>query len=75
MSLIEIEMERFFVRNDIPSKVIFIERLPTNIFLIELNLRKKKWLINRSYNPNNGNNESHLDLFSMGLRIHFVKRF
>ena len=42
-----------FVRNDIPSKMISIEKLPTESFLIELNLRKKRWLINCSYNPNN----------------------
>ena len=29
-----------FVRNGIPSKMIFIEKLPTERFLIELNLRK-----------------------------------
>ena len=40
-----------FVRNDIPSKMISIEKLPTESFLIELNLRKKRWLINCSYNP------------------------
>ena len=61
------------MRNDIPSKMISIEKLPTDIFLIELNLRKKKWLINCSYNPNNGNNESHLDSFSSGLSIHLNK--
>ena len=59
-----------FVRNDIPSKMICIEKLPTESFLIELNLRKKKWLINCSYNPNNGNIESHLDSVSQSLDIH-----
>ena len=45
-----------FVRNDIPSKIISIEKLPIESFLIELHLRKKKWLtINCSYNRNNGN--------------------
>ena len=34
-----------FVRNDIPSKMISIENLPTEGFLIKLNLRKKRWLI------------------------------
>ena len=43
-----------FVRNDISSKMISIEKLPTENFLIELNLRKTRWLINYSYNRNNG---------------------
>ena len=48
-----------FVCNDILSKKISIEKLPTESFLIELYLRKKRWLINFSYNPNNGNIEFH----------------
>ena len=39
---------KLFVRNDNPSKMISIEKLPIESFLIELNLRKKKWLINCS---------------------------
>ena len=31
-----------FMRNDTPSKIIFYKKLPTEIFLKELNLRKKK---------------------------------
>ena len=34
-----------FVRNDIPSKMISIEKLPTESFLIELSLKKKRWLL------------------------------
>ena len=59
-----------FVRNDIPSKMISIENLPTEGFLIKLNLRKKRWLINCSYNPTNGNIESHLESVSRSLDIH-----
>ena len=61
-----------FVRNDILPKMISIEKLPTESFLIELNLRKKRWLINCSYNTNNGNIESRLDSVSKSLDIHFV---
>ena len=32
----------FFVRNSIPLKMISIEKLPIETFLIELNLRKKR---------------------------------
>ena len=44
-----------FVRNDTPSKMISIEHLLTKSLLRKKNLRKKRWLINCSYNPNNGN--------------------
>ena len=58
-----------FVRNGIPSKTIPIEKLPTESFLTELNLTKKKWLINYSYSFNNGNTESHLDAISKSFDI------
>ena len=53
-----------FVRNHIPSKMISIEKLPIESFSIKSNLRKRRWLINCYYNPNNGNIESHLDSVS-----------
>ena len=63
-----------FVRNDIPLKIISIEKLPTESFLVELNLRKKKWLINYFYNPNNGNIQSHLNSVSKSLDIHLKNK-
>ena len=63
-----------FVHNDILSKKVSIEKLPTESFLIELYLRKKRWLINYYYNPNNGNIESHLDSVSKSLDMH-LKRY
>ena len=62
-----------FVRNDIPSKMISIDKLPTESFLVGLNLRKKKWLINCPHNPNNENIESHLGSDSKRLDIHVKK--
>ena len=57
------------VRNDTPSKTISIEKLPTKSFLIELNLRKKRWLITILIMC--GNIDSHLLIFvSKGLDIH-----
>ena len=32
----------FYVREDIPAKLLSVETLPTNIFFVEINLRKKK---------------------------------
>ena len=41
-----------FVREDILSKVISKETLSIEGMFIELNFRKKKWLLSYSYNPN-----------------------
>ena len=48
-----------FIRSDIPVKVISTDKSPFESFYVELNFRKKKWLLNCSYNPNN-NNENHI---------------
>ena len=47
------------IRSDIPVKVISTDKSPFESFYVELNFRKKKWLLNCSYNPNN-NNENHI---------------
>ena len=65
-----------FVRNDIPSKMISIEKLLTESFLFELNLRKKKWVFNCSYYPNNGNIElRYLNALFVTIFQHFLKTF
>ena len=40
-----------FVREDIPSKLISKETLDIEGIFIEINFRKKKWLLSCSYNP------------------------
>ena len=40
-----------YVREDISSKLIPMQRSPIECFFIELNLRCKKWLLSCSYNP------------------------
>ena len=40
-----------YIREDIPSKLIEMNTSVESIF-IELNLKKKKWLVNCSYNAN-----------------------
>ena len=40
-----------FIRNDIPAKVVSTDDRPTERFYVELIFRKKKWLLNCSYNP------------------------
>ena len=55
------------IRSDIPAKVISTDKNPFESFYVELNFRKKKWLLNCSYNPNNNNIESHLNCLSRGI--------
>ena len=57
-----------FVREDIPSKEITFDS-DTNMehMFIEINLRKKKWLISCSYNPHTELIEQHLNHIGKGL--------
>ena len=70
-----------FVRNDIPSKRLSVKKLPTESFLVELNLRKKKCFLSCFCNPNNGIIESHLDIIfkssdiHSNIQTHFVRGF
>ena len=41
-----------FVREDIPVKLIASETPPVEGLYLEVKLRKQKWLISCSYNPN-----------------------
>ena len=34
----------FYVREDIPVKLLSVEPLPTEFFVVKINLRKRKWL-------------------------------
>ena len=49
-----------FVRVDIPARLISIEKAPIKSFFMELNLRKKKWIVNCSYNCNGTRTHNHL---------------
>ena len=55
------------IRSDIPAKVIFDDKNPFESFFVELNFRKKKSLLNCSYNPNDDNIESHLNCLSRSI--------
>ena len=49
------------IREDIPSKLLSIERDLTEAFFVEINLHnKKKWLISCSYNPKRASIANHL---------------
>ena len=56
-----------FIRSDIPAKVISTDKNPFESFYVELNFRKKKSLLNFSYNPNNNNIELHLNCLSRSI--------
>ena len=58
---------KLFIRSDIPTKVISTDKNPFEIFYVELNFRKKKWLLSCSYSPNNNNIESHLNCLSRSI--------
>ena len=50
-----------YIREDIPSKLLSIERDLTEAFFVEINLRsKKKWLISCSCNPKRASIANHL---------------
>ena len=44
-----------FVRKDILAKLIFIIVSPIEVSYVKINLRKQKWLVCCSYNPNKDN--------------------
>ena len=54
----------FYVREDIPTKLLSVESLPTECFFVEINLRKRKWLVCCSYNPHKDNINHHLQTIS-----------
>ena len=58
-----------YIRCDIPSKEILNSRLPSPSegFSVEINLRKKKWLISCSYIPNKTLIQNHLSEISKVL--------
>ena len=59
-----------YVREDIPSKLLSIENQPIESFYIEINLRKKKWLLCGTYNPHRNNIGNHLDSLSKILALY-----
>ena len=53
-----------FILSDVIAKAISTDKNPFESFYVELNFRKKQWLLNCSYNPNNNNIESHRNCLS-----------
>ena len=62
-----------FVREHIPSKIISKEILSIEGMFIELNFRKKKWLLSCSYNPNFNTITDHLEILRRNLYLYSVQ--
>ena len=64
----------FYIREDIPSKIItYSSKSDTETILVEINLRKKKWLLNGSCNPNQSQISQYLECFNSLLDEHSKK--
>ena len=59
-----------FVREDISSKLISDETLCIEEMFIELNFRKKKWLLCCSYNPNKNTISDNLEILRRNLDLY-----
>ena len=58
-----------YIREDIPSKTLQFEPVQNNFegFFVEINLKKKKWLLSYSYNPTRINIVNHVKNISRGF--------
>ena len=61
-----------YVREDIPAKLLSHD-FPYAGFFVEINLYKKKWLINCSYNPHKNDLRKNLDTISKSLDTYSTK--
>ena len=60
-----------FIREDIPSRLVERKfRNNNEYFFVEINLRKKKWLLCCSYNPHKNSISTHIDFFRRELDFH-----
>ena len=62
-----------FIREDIPSKFLAAEDSPTEGFYVEINLRKKLWLLCCSFNPKKSNIRAHLECLNKNLALFLLK--
>ena len=59
-----------YVREDIPARLISVEKSPIEAMFIEINLRNRKWLFCCSYNPNKATTERHIEALSKSIDLH-----
>ena len=62
-----------YVREDIPAKLLSHDFPFAESFFVEINLYKKKWLINCSYNLHKNDLKKHLDTISKSLDTYSTK--
>ena len=62
-----------FVREDITAKFLSFEDKLIEALFIELNFRKKGWLLSCSYNPNKNNILNHLQRLRNSLDLYSAK--
>ena len=51
-----------YVREDISAKLLSVGPLPAECFFVEINLRKRKWLVSCSYHHHMGNISNQLQI-------------
>ena len=61
-----------YVRDDIPSRLLTDYKTKDNLELlfVEVNIRKRKWLLGCSYNPHKNNISNHLQHLNKGLDVY-----
>ena len=61
-----------YVRDDIPSRLLTDYKIKDNLelFFVEVNIRKKKWLFGCSYNPHKNNISNHLHHLNKDLDVY-----
>ena len=60
------------IRDDIPSRLLTDYKIKDNLelFFVEVNIQKKKWLLSCSYNPHKSNISNHLHHLNKGLDVY-----
>ena len=68
-------VEEFYVREDIPSRLLKVAEFKGNLeaIFVEINLRKKKWLLSCSYNPQKSEIRKHLGAVGKNLDLYSSK--
>ena len=63
-----------YIREDTPSKILtYSSNCDIETLLVKINLRKRKWLLNGSYNPNKSQISHHLECLNNLLDEHSKK--
>ena len=60
----------FNLRQDIPVKLLSVETLPAACNFVEINFRKRKWLVCCPYNPHKDNKSNHYQLIRKPLDLY-----